>query len=38
MLLSLALEVKINGLEHIIEQLRKKDASQFIANDSQTRH
>mgnify|MGYP005988109311 FL=1 len=38
MLLALALEVKINGLEHIIEPLKKKDASQFIANDSQTRH
>jgi|TARA_B110000211_G_scaffold217343_1_gene261131 uncharacterized protein (DUF3820 family) len=38
MLLALALEVKINGLEPIIEPLRKKGLSQFIANDSQTRH
>lgn len=38
MLLALALEVKINGLEYIIEPLRRKDASQFIVNDSQTRH
>jgi uncharacterized protein (DUF3820 family) len=38
MLLALALEIKINGLEYIIEPLKKKDASQFIVNDSQTRH
>ena len=38
MLLGLALEIKINGLERIIEPLKKKDASQFIVNDSQTRH
>ncbi|MFT4765574.1 MAG: hypothetical protein ACI9OH_002686 [Oleispira sp.] len=38
MLLGLALEIKINGLESIIEPLKKKDASQFIVNDSQTRH
>lgn len=38
MLLALALEVKINGLEPIIDPLRKKGLSQFIANDSQTRH
>jgi uncharacterized protein (DUF3820 family) len=37
-LLSLALEIKINGLESIIEPLKNKDASQFIANDSTTRH
>jgi len=38
MLLALALEIKINGLEQIIEPLKKKDASQFVANESQTRH
>ncbi len=38
LLLALALEVKINGLEHIIDPLRKKHASQFISNESQTRH
>lgn len=38
MLLALALEIKINGLEYIIEPLKKKDASQFIINDSKTRH
>lgn len=38
MLLALALEIKINGLEYIIEPLKKKDASRFIVNDSQTRH
>lgn len=38
MLLGLALEIKINGLESIIEPLKNKDASQFIVNDSQTRH
>jgi uncharacterized protein (DUF3820 family) len=38
MLLSLTLEIKINGLESIIEPLKKKDASQFIVNDSLTRH
>jgi len=37
-LLSLALEIKINGLESIIEPLKNKDASQFIASDSTTRH
>lgn len=38
MLLALALEIKINGLEHIIEPLKKKSASQFVINDSTTRH
>jgi uncharacterized protein (DUF3820 family) len=38
MLLGLALEIKINGLESIIEPLKNKDVSQFIVNDSQTRH
>lgn len=38
MLLGLALEIKINGLENIIEPLKNKNVSQFIANDSQTRH
>ena len=38
MLLALALEIKINGLEYIIEPLKKKDASRFVASDSQTRH
>lgn len=38
MLLGLALEIKINGLESMIEPLKKKDASQFVMNDSQTRH
>ncbi|MFT7411071.1 MAG: hypothetical protein ACI9EX_001676 [Oleispira sp.] len=38
MLLSLALEIKMNGLESIIEPLKKKNASQFIVNESLTRH
>jgi uncharacterized protein (DUF3820 family) len=38
LLLALALEIKINGLENIIEPLKKKDMSQFISNDSTTRH
>lgn len=38
MLLALALEVKINGLEHIIEPLKNKDASQFVHSESNTRH
>jgi uncharacterized protein (DUF3820 family) len=38
LLLALALEIKINGLEGIIEPLKKKDMSQFISNDSATRH
>jgi hypothetical protein len=37
-LLALALEIKINGLEGLIEPLKKKDASQFISNDSLTTH
>lgn len=37
-LLALALEIKINGLENIIEPLKKKDASQFVSNNSETRH
>lgn len=38
LLLALALEIKINGLENIIEPLKNKDVSQFISNDSATRH
>lgn len=38
MLLGLTLEIKINGLESIIEPLKKKNASQFISNGSTTRH
>ena len=38
LLLALALEIKINGLENIIEPLKKKDMSQFISNDSAIRH
>jgi len=37
-LLALALEIKINGLENIIEPLKKKDASQFVGTDATTRH
>jgi uncharacterized protein (DUF3820 family) len=38
LLMALALEIKINGLENIIEPLKNKDASQFVSNDSTTRH
>lgn len=37
-LLALALEIKINGLESIIEPLKKKDASQFVGTDANVKH
>jgi uncharacterized protein (DUF3820 family) len=37
-LLALALEIRINGLESIIEPLKKKDASQFVGADTDVRH